>query len=396
VLSNGVPSCKVVFNLLFLKKMAENLKEQFNPRTVERLAYALQQQAADFPSSDFMQSVFDSYWSEKSLMQRVAHVSQMLHRYLDKPYDEALKTLQPVSQAFGGLFHLVFPDYVARYGLDEPALSFEALGFFTRGSTSEFAIRTFLQRYPQQTLEQMQRWARSDDEHLRRLASEGVRPRLPWATNLAWIEAQPGLIEPIIESLKADQSGYVRKSVANLLNDFSKRQSDWMLGILAGWLQTNDRVPAATQWIAKHALRTLLKQGEPRALQLMGYPEVAFDLLQAWQCASTVKMAGQLDFTFVLRSPNRPLGLIRLEYAIDFASSPKVKRRARRKVFKIAEGDYAQSLKRFECQHAFKDLTTRKHYPGAHSIELIVNGKVLAAAEFNLISQTATDLTGVR
>ncbi len=353
------------------------------------LAQALQRQVVDFPVTDFTQSVFDSQWHERSLLQRVAHISEMMQRHLAMPYGDGLQQLKPVSQEFGGLFHLIFPDYVARYGLHDPARSFAALGFFTRGSTSEYAIRAFLQYYPQQTLEQMQRWALSDDEHQRRLASEGVRPRLPWAANLPWVEAQPKLVEPIIEHLKADSSGYVRKSVANLLNDFSKGQAEWVLDTLSRWLQTDERVPAATQWIAKHALRTLLKQGEPRALSLIGYPAVPFDWVHDWRCDSTVTPTGQLNFSFVLQSKDRPLGLLRLEYAIDFASSPASRPRSRRKVFKIAEGRYADTQKRFDCRHVFKNLITRRHYPGAHSIELIVNGKVLAAAEFELLADNS-------
>ncbi|MDG6777918.1 DNA alkylation repair protein [Thiomicrorhabdus sp. zzn3] len=360
--------------------MAEELKLVFNRESVEKLASCLAQACPDFAPEHFVSAVFDREWPRRPLMRRVRHISEQMQVHLSMPYLEALSVIKSVSVHFSGLFHLVFPDYVARFGQACYKESIQVLGMLTRGYTSEYAIRVFLKQSPKETLKQMQVWAHSEDLHLRRLASEGIRPRLPWAEQLDWIAEHPQQLLPIIEPLKADDSLYVRKSVANLLNDLSKSNPRWVVDLCRGW--QGESIHPHTQWIIKHALRTLTKQGNIDALDLLGLKPLAPECLTEWQCDSEVRLNETLCFRFCLQNLT-PLENIRLEYAISFVTKQS---RWSRKVYKIADTHCATDQQGFECHHMFKPLKTRRYYPGAHQIELIVNGRVMMQSEFLLLA----------
>lgn len=362
--------------------MAQSLKSVFNAQRINHLARVLAQASPNFNQSLFIERVFQPGWDDLSLLQRVAHVSESMHDALDLPYTQALTVVKQVSENFSGIFHWVFPDYVARYGLSHYEPSMQALAELTRFSTSEYAIRVFLHAKPQTTLEHMIGWCSSDDPHLRRLASEGVRPRLPWAKHLPWIASQPELVLPIIDALKDDQSAYVRKSVANLLNDLSKQQPDWVLALCTQWQSEDAALSKQTEWIIKHGLRTLLKKADAQALALLGYQRPHPMMVNNWQCDPRVKLGEGLHFSAELQSFQGTLGKIRLEYALTFKRKHL---QGYRKVFKLAEGDYRQSCKKFNKRHSFEKISTRTYYPGNHAIELMINGVVLAASEFELI-----------
>lgn len=364
--------------------MAKALKFVFNAQSITELSRQLAQASPGFNQSLFVERVFQAEWDDLSLLQRIAHVSESMHEVLNFPYVKALPILKQVSPHFCGIFHWVFPDYVARYGLNHYELSMQALAELTRFSTSEYAIRVFLERYPQQTLQRMFEWCSSDDAHLRRLASEGVRPRLPWAKHLPWIADQPESVLPIIEALKCDESAYVRKSVANLMNDLSKQQPDWVLALCRQWKSEGESLNKRTEWIIRHGLRTLLKKGDTQALELLGYERPQPLMVKHWQCDSRVKRGQHLHFCVELQSFDGTLGKMRLEYALTF----KRKRlQGYRKVFKFAEGDYQHSSKTFNKRHSFENISTRVYYPGTHAIELLVNGVMLGASEFELTDE---------
>ncbi|WP_028486498.1 DNA alkylation repair protein [Thiomicrorhabdus chilensis] len=362
--------------------MAKALKSVFNVQSIDELSRQLAQTSPGFNQSLFVERVFQPEWDDLSLLQRIAHVSESVHEVLNLPYVKALPILKRVAPHFCGIFHWVFPDYVARYGLSHYECSMQALAEFTRFSTSEYAIRVFLHAKPQPTLEQMIGWCSSDDAHLRRLASEGVRPRLPWAKHLPWIADRPEIVLPIIEALKSDESAYVRKSVANLLNDLSKQQPDWVLALCTQWHHEGESLSKQTEWIIRHGLRTLLKKGDSQALSLLGYKRPHPLMVKSWQCDSRVKRGQRLHFFVEMQSFDSTLGKMRLEYALTFKRKHL---QGYRKVFKLAEGDYRQSCKKFNKQHSFEKITTRSYYPGTHAIELLVNGVMLAASEFELI-----------
>ena len=158
------------------------------------------------------------------------------------------------------------PDFVGLYGLDHSEESLEALKYLTVYSSSEFAVREFLIRDRKRTLAAMKRWSTDQNHHVRRLSSEGSRPRLPWSFKLTEFIADPSLTKPILVNLRADESLYVRKSVANHLNDISKDHPEWMLDLVSSW----DRADEPTKWIIKRAARTLVKAGHPRVVSVFG------------------------------------------------------------------------------------------------------------------------------
>lgn len=358
--------------------MAELLKNEIDLVKIKKLTGLVTQLKPDFDAKGFEDAILDSRWSELGLKQRVRKISKQLHVALNCSYIDALPILQAVSLEFSGLFHFIFADFVELYGLDEFELSMQALALFTQNSTAEFAIRVFINQYPEQSKQQLITWSKSDNEHLRRLASEGARPRLPWATHLPWIAENPDWLKPILENLKSDSSRYVQKSVANVINDLSKTQKEWVLNLMNIW-KVNASVE--TQWIIKHALRTLLKQGDSGALALLGYGDIEHLVVSDWQLDKSVKIGTLLNGKFNITSSQK-LGLLRLEYAIWFVRSSHC---PYRKVFKLSESCYQTHVKEFTLRHNFKPISTRKYVPGLHKIELIINGQTLQTAEFDLV-----------
>jgi len=358
--------------------MSKLLKDEINSKNIKKLAVLVNRQKASFDVVKFENAILDNDWQALSLKQRVRKIAIQLGADLDCSYIESIQLLKDVSVKFSGLFHFVFADFVELFGLGDYETSMDALAIFTVNSTAEFAIRAFLQKQPDKTKQQILDWSKSDNEHLRRLASEGVRPRLPWATHLPWIAENPDWVRPILENLKSDSSRYVQKSVANLINDLSKTQVDWVINLCQAW-QVNQN--EQTQWIIKHALRTLLKQGNPKALALIGYGSIAHIRVVDWNIDKQVSIGEVWQATFVLDSAH-DLGLLRLEYALSFLRKHQP---PYRKIFKIAEADYQINHKPFQFKHNFKVISTRVYVPGKHKIELIMNGQTVKSAEFELI-----------
>jgi 3-methyladenine DNA glycosylase AlkC len=226
-------------------------------------------------------------------------------------------------------------------------------------------------------MKQMELWADSDNSHVRRLASEGCRPRLPWAMALPDFKKDSTPILPILEKLKNDESEYVRRSVANNLNDISKDHRDLLVKISRDWLGNNEN----TNKLIKHACRSLLKQGDKVVLLLFGFTDPCHITLSDFFVHDSVFMGENLSFSFSLYSKERDLGQIRIEYAIDFM---KNNGRQARKVFKISEADYSGNSKFVEKNHSFRKISTRTYYPGEHGLTIIVNGVEFASGHFTL------------
>ena len=280
-------------------------------------------------------------------------------------------------QEYEGTLPPIHMDLYRIDGVEEFEASMQALAIFTQKSTGEFGIRPFLQNQPEKTKQQMLIWTKSDNHHLRRLASEGLRPRLPWAKHLHWVAEEPQWVLPVLENLKNDESRYVQKSVANLLNDLSKTQPEWVLALAQEWLVNSSQ---ATRWIVKHGLRTLLKQGNRHALALMDYGSIDNIKVVDWYIADNVTIGDKLNGHFKLVA-NQALGKVRIEYALSFLRKQHT---PYRKVFKISESDYSVQAKSFHLTHDFKIISTRKYVPGLHKIELIVNGQVFVVDTFEL------------
>ena len=228
-------------------------------------------------------------------------------------------------------------------------------------------------------MEQMEKWAESDNHHIRRLASEGCRPRLPWAIALPEFKKNPEAVLKIINKLIYDDSEYVRRSVANNLNDISKDNPDIVINIAKEYLGKNKN----TDKLIKHACRTLLKQGNSEVLKLFGYTEPDHITIKNFKIQKSVSIGNPLEFSFNLISSNSHLGKIRIEYAIDFLIKNG---KHSRKIFKISEVESLGKKKKVKKQHSFKLITTRTYYQGTHGLSIIVNGQELIKNSFKLIN----------
>lgn len=357
--------------------MPEPFKNFFNDELIDKMTRGIVKAYPEFLREDFYKDIFDQQWEERELKDRMNHIARMLGRYLPDDYPQSLKILKAASPGLRGLGHMCFPAYVELFGLNHFEESVEALEFLTSFSSSEFAVRPFIIKYGESMMEKMLLWTRSDNEHVRRLASEGCRPRLPWAIALPEFKRDPKPLLPILENLKNDASEYVRRSVANNLNDISKDHPDILFDIASRWLGQNRE----TDRLIKHACRSMLKQGEEKFLRLFGYADTEHLVVEQFEIQESVALEEYLNFSFSVKSDGQSLGKLRLEYAVYFRKKNGF---LAKKVFKISESDYDSQIKKVEKRHSFKSVTTRIHYPGEHKLGLIVNGKEMAVKSFLL------------
>jgi len=361
------------------EQSAPALKEIFN---VERLQHIASEMSAVYPAFDakgFLKHA-KAGLAELSVMQRMARVSESLHAVVPLDYAQTLELLYALAPRLNsGFVSLFLPHYVASYGLDNFERSMAALKYFTTFGSAEFAIRPFLLRDFPRTLAVLQTWSLDANDHVRRLASEGSRPRLPWSFRLADVQANPELCASILDNLKADPSLYVRKSVANHLNDITKDHPNWVLTLIEGWSLDNPH----TAWIARHALRGLLKQGNTRALTIMGAGAKAeVNIHQLSVTPAVIHLGERISVSFNLQSTaDAPQKLV-VDYAIDYVKSAghSAAKVFKLKTFTLKAGEQ-HSIRR---EQHIRELTTRKHYPGKHAVHILVNGERLASAEFEL------------
>ena len=358
--------------------MAEKLKDKLLlPADVRRFADGLTGVHGAFPRERYLDLVLDGRWEERELKARLRHLAVCLGEVFPD-YPEALEILERVAVETGGFMGMVLSEFVFCFGQDDPGRSLPALRSFTRYGSSEFAIRPFLERDPEPTLAAMLEWAADPNEHVRRLASEGCRPRLPWAPALPAFKADPEPILPILEALRDDPSEYVRRSVANNLNDISKDHPDRVLEIAEAWIGHSE----CTDRIVKHACRTLLKAGDPRAMGIFGFADPGRLAVEDLSLdPSKVPIGGGLRFAFTLVNHEEATRKVRLEYRVDYV---KASGKRSSKVFQIKESDMTPGRHGVERKLSLKDLSTRKHHPGTHGLAIVVNGVPKAEASFEL------------
>ncbi|WP_444994627.1 DNA alkylation repair protein [Aliikangiella sp. IMCC44359] len=358
--------------------MPELLKHQFSEEFVFTLAKEFKREFSVFKEKAFIQSVFNDKWETLELKDRMRHLAEQLGDYLPSDYEQAVAIILPVADKFSGMQHILFPEYIERFGLNNFKLSMKALEHLTSNSSSEFAIRPFILRYPKQAMEQMEKWSRSKNEHIRRLASEGCRPRLPWAMALPEFKQNPAPLLEILERLVSDDSLYVRRSVANNLNDISKDNPDIVINFARTYLGHSKKV----DWAIKHACRGLLKQGHKEILLLFGFEDPQHLSVTGLKAEKEVAFGGKVNFEFKIKSKRKSLGKLRLEFIIEFMKA-NGKRSA--KIFKISEGDFIEKLKIVSKSFSFKSISTRRYYPGIHRLIIVINGKQLANLSFKLL-----------
>jgi len=359
--------------------MPEKLKDiLFPPEKVKLFATVLTEVYPAFDGQGFYHLVCDADWPERELKEKMRHTTLSLHEFLPDEFAKAVDILIAIVPKVSGFEAIVLPDYVEVYGLDHWNISMPALGELTKCGSSEFAIRPFLNKDLEGAMKYMSHWADSADFKVRRFASDGCRPRLPWASGVPALKKDPALILPILEKLKNDPAEFVRKSVANNLNDISKDHPGLVLDICNRWQGTSQN----TDWIIKHACRTLLKQGNKRAMLLFGFANPEKMMVNSLHISNhNPKIGEDIEFSFDLDLQTDERQKVRLEYIVHFVKSFG---KTSPKVFQMKEVEMEPGLHSIVKKHSFKDLSTRKHYMGEHKLEIVINGVVKNAAVFTL------------
>ena len=358
--------------------MAEALKLLYSPALIKTLATDVATVSPDFDRDRFARAVLGRGWRDLALKQRVRRIATTLAETVPGNYRAQLAVLRRIAVNYRGFAGTLFPDFVEVYGLGDFDASMRALAHFTRYSSSEFAVRPFIVQDEARTLRVMEAWAEDRNEHVRRLASEGCRPRLPWGIALPRFKVDPTPILPILERLRADPSDYVRRSVANNLNDISKDHPGLIRELATRWIGES----ATTDALVKHACRTLLKRGDQRALRLFGQHDAVPVTVKLTLASRTVAIGQRLAFDCVVRADAD--ASVRIEYTIDFVTKTGG---VSRKVFKIGDRQLSAGAPlRLVRRHRFTDFTTRKHYCGTHRIGLVVNGVQRAQVTFRVVA----------
>jgi 3-methyladenine DNA glycosylase AlkC len=302
------------------------------------------------------------YASFVAVVERALREDPQFTGWLIWPVSEAVATLATTSEE---------SDFEA--GLD-------VLAQLTPRLTGEFALRTFLAADLDRTLTTVVTWARHDDEHVRRLASEGTRPRLPWAKRVDALLSHPEVTVPLLDILYRDRSDYVRRSVANHLNDLSRADPELVTATAKRWLADPDE---HTETVVRHGLRTLVKAGDPVALRLLGFgAPTEVEVGEVSIANAAVPAGGELSFTFTVTNRGAQSAMLAIDYVIHHRKAngslvPKVFKLGVRALPAGAEATITRS-------HSFRPVTTRRYYPGGHAVQVQVNGIRFHSREFEL------------
>jgi 3-methyladenine DNA glycosylase AlkC len=364
-------------------RMPELLKNIYNTDFFEQLTSILCESVPAFDKQTFLNQIYAPEWPQLELKQRMRHVSLTMLKVLPPDFAQAQPIILSISRkarqqrSVNAFPYIFLPDLIELKGLHHLQLSIQALEEITSFISAEFAVRPFLAKYKEEMLAQMLSWSKHPNEHVRRLSSEGCRPRLPWAMAVAYLKKEPEQILPILENLKADPSEYVRRSVANNLNDISKDHPQLVIQTAARWIGQHSQTDA----LLKHASRTLIKQGNPEVLALFGFGtrnSVTNSQLQLNKAEYT--LGETVEFTFSCRA-SATLDA-RLQYIIEFARKAG---KSSRKVFYLHEatleaGQPYMIHKKFKLQH----YSTRQLYAGEHRISIMLNGEEKTSAQFYL------------
>jgi len=362
------------------------LKESLNTQTVQQLASCLSDIHPTFDYTAFNKTAKNGL-NNLELKARVYHLIDALHQYLPQDFEQTAQILcqvkqhqleakDPTIRAFTA-WPLI--DYVAVHGLQHPETALKTLAQLTSLFSAEFAIRPFIQQHYQLTFEHLHNWCDSPDFHLRRLVSEGTRPRLPWGQQLPQFINDPQPILPLLEKLKADSEDYVRRSVANNLNDISKDHPQTVLDTCQHWQAQPCK---ETQWVIRHATRTLVKKDVPEVFALLGYtakPQLEIELTLN---SNTLKVGDNLEFHIQLKSTAQQPQKLLVDYAIHFM---KANGQQSGKVFKLKTLELAaKEVITLEKTHRLMALSTRRYYPGEHKVEIKINGLSFGEETFQL------------
>lgn len=378
--------------------MAEPLKNHFGADVVRRLATELATASSAFNPKSFTRDALRGF-DALELLDRGRHLARVMQQHLPGDFERAvdiiLATLPERKEPAGGMasfFYLPHTDFIRQFGLAHFEPSMRGLHALTQVFTGEQAIRPFLDQHEARTLAQLHEWTRDGSEHVRRLVSEGTRSRLPWAPRLRSFQRDPAPVIELLELLKDDPALYVRRSVANNLNDIGKDHPKLLVQTTAAWMQN---ASAERRWIVQHALRSSVKKGDPAALKVLGFSgPVSLEIEQQAISPTRPAMGGKVLVSLTLKNPSRRAQNAVVDLVVHFV---KANGSTTPKVFKLAvlelQAGASQPVRK---TISLADLTTRKHYPGKHRIELQVNGVVQPLGAFTLTGARGTSRGSVR
>ena len=366
--------------------MAEPLKVFFSPALVRRIAADVARVEPAFPARAFTRQATTGL-EQLELLERGKHIARALHAHLPSAYPRALAVLlrslgpehaseELVGGGMAPFYYLPHTLFVAEHGLDHFDLSLHAQYELTKRFTAESSIRPYIARDPERTFARLVAWTKDDNPHVRRLVSEGTRLRLPWASRVAWLDANPRRVIELLELLKDDPATVVRRSVANNLNDLSRDHADLVIETCRAWLNQERHA------LVRHALRSLVKKGHRGALGVLGADARPKVVVHAARLAKRVRIGDQLRFAFTLQSTGSRAQDLIVDYAVYFV---KANGSPRPKVFKLKRVTLpARGSVELGGRVSFASMTTRQHYPGRHRIEVLANGEPFPLGEFEL------------
>lgn len=354
---------------------------------VKRISAHIQHNHSSFDSKKF--EAIGKQLAVLEMKPRVRAIRDQLKVCLPEDYSVALKIIMkavknpaPRVSSLEGFSLWPFSEFIQTYGTDSFEDSMKALHELTQIFTAEFAIRPFIIKDEKKALKILNKWATDSNVHVRRLVSEGSRPRLPWGEQLKSFIKDPSPTLELLEKLKYDDELYVRKSVANHLNDISKDHPKVALATAKRWRNEAPKEhKTKIEWITRHALRTLLKKGNPEALKILGFESKGMIQLKNFKLHQESLRIGQyLEFSFELT------GSVQAQVMVDYLIHHKKSNGGTTaKVFKLTTKTLkAKEKLQIKKKHSFKVVTTRVYYPGTHHLEIMVNGKLLKKVPFEL------------
>jgi 3-methyladenine DNA glycosylase AlkC len=362
----------------------------FNPVKVQQIASEIRQVYPSFKHKEFVDETVSKF-PNLELKARISWIADCLKKHLPSDYIRAVKIIiralpEPNNpnlsdDDFGDFIYAPYSDYVATNGCTKEhlKLSLTALYEITQRFSAEDAIRYFINAFPKETLKVLQQWSKDPHYHVRRLCSEGTRPKLPWSQKLNIPVTAP---ISILNNLFSDKTRFVTRSVANHINDISKIDPDLAIQTLTKWKKLEKQKESEMGYITRHSLRTLIKHGNPDAMKLLGLNPLPPIRVTKFHVPEVVKMNSALKFSFSITSKEETEIIV--DYILYFQN--KAGKLNSKKVFKLTKLSLSKnkSVETLKSHLLRKNMTTRTLYPGQHRIELQVNGKVYAQASFLL------------
>lgn len=363
------------------------LRDVFNPTVVMNFAAAIKSNWSAFDEAGFKNEIIPKF-PELSYGGRSNLITEKLREFLPDDYPTAidilLRSLMPeleIEEISGFERFIVMPQcaFVSRYGRDYYEISIKALYEMTKRFTAEGDLRTFIELEPERTIAMLHEWSQDANCHVRRLVSEGTRPRLPLGRRLKMFIDDPKPLMSLLDKLIPEPTLLVRRSIANNLNDVAKDNPDIVVETLERWRHKHPS--EEMEWLIKHASRTLIKMGHPGALKLLGFSDGAAVRMENFQVVqSKIKVGDYLEFTFDLISEGAQAQNLAIDFVVYFLKSNG---KHAPKVFKlttktIQPGERIQLKKR----HSFKKIGIRPYYAGEHRVAIQVNGEESEAVKF--------------